>query len=107
MLLVNLTGFTIVYELSTQFAHLLFGRLRWKEFALDVMPKWVFVHFNKPQSPSSRNVRRTVTSVAVQMCIYSHYITFEIGIGSMFDSGLYQLTSPESFTSSQLSENVR
>lgn len=106
MLLVNLTGFTIVYELPTQFAHLLFGRLRRKEFAFDVMPRTAFFT-NKPQSPSSRDVHRTVTFVAVQMGIYTHYITFEIGIGSMFDSGLYQLTSPESFTSSQLSENVR
>lgn len=106
MLLVNLTGLTIVYELSAQFADLLFGRLHWKEFALDVMPRTAFFT-NKPQSPSSKDVHRTVAFVAVQMGIYSHYITFEIGIGSMFDSGLYQLTSPESFTSSQLSENVR
>ena len=106
MLLVNLTGFTIVYELSTQFAHLLFGRLRWKEFAFDVVPRTAFFT-NKPQSPSSKYVHRTVAFVAVQMSIYTHYITFEIGIGSIFDSGLYQLTSPESFTSSHKLENVR
>lgn len=106
MPIVNLTRFTIFDKLSTQFADLLFGRLRWKEFALDVVPGTTFFT-NKPQSPSSKDVHRTVAFVAVQMSIYSHYITFEIGIGSMFDSGLYQLTSPESFTSSQLSENVR
>lgn len=106
MLLVNLTGFTIVYELSAQFAHLLFGWLRWKEFAFDIVPRTAFFT-NKPQSPSSKDVHRTVAFVTVQVSIYSHYITFEIGIGSMFDSGLYQLTSPESSTSSHKLENVR
>lgn len=106
MLLVNLTGFTIFNKLSTQFAYLLFGRFRWKEFAFDIVPRTAFFT-NKPQSPSSKDVHRTVAFVAVQMSIYSHYITFEIGIGSIDDSGLYQLTSPESFTSSQLSVNVR
>ena len=106
MLLVNLTGLTVVSELSSQFAQLLFGRFYWKKFAIYIVPG-IALFTNKPQRPSSKDVHRTVAFVAVQMSVYTHYIAFEIGIGSIFDSGLYQLTSPESFTSSQLSENVR
>lgn len=73
MLLVNSTGFTIFNKLSTQFAYLLFGRLRWKEFAFDIVPRTAFFT-NKPQSPSSKDVHRTVAFVAVQMSIYSHLI---------------------------------
>jgi hypothetical protein len=73
MLLVNLTGLAIVYKLSTQFAYLLFGRLRWKEFTVDIMPRVAFFT-NKPQSPSSKDIHRTVAFVAIQMSIYSHVI---------------------------------